>query len=156
MCREEKNISTSLTRLRNSYLITSKIQKQPPEVKNRKCSVKERCSKKLRKLRRKTPELESFFKFCNKGFPIQVLSVKFAKTLRTPTLKNICERLLLKIFSWNWEKLKFIHKGFWFYIKKQVFSTPILETNENVCFYFMVYFPWNLYSHTIFLWCDEK
>ena len=32
-----------------------------------------------------------------------------AKYLRPPILKSICERLLLKICSWNWEKLKIIH-----------------------------------------------
>ena len=40
--------------------------------------------------------------------PFFILSI--AKFLRAPILKNICERLLLKMCSWNWEKLKFIHK----------------------------------------------
>ena len=39
-----------------------------------------------------------------------------------------------------------IYKEFQFYIK---------ETSENVCFYFMVGFPWSLYLPTIFLWCKH-
>ena len=35
------------------------------------------------------------------------------------------------------------------YIKKQTFSISISETSENVCFYFMIGFPWRLYSHTV-------
>ena len=34
-----------------------------------------------------------------------------------------------------------IYKEFQLYIKIQVFSTSISETNENVCFYFMIGFP---------------
>ena len=65
-------------------------------------------------------------------------------------MKNICERLLLKICSWNREKLKIVHKEFSPYIKKtQIFSTSISETNESVCFYFVIGFPWSLYSHAI-------
>ena len=41
-------------------------------------------------------------------------------------------------------------------MKKQVFSTSTSETRENVCFYVMVVFPLRFYSHTIFLWYDEK
>ena len=44
------------------------------------------------------------------GSPFLILSI--AKYLRPPILKNICKRLLLKICSWNWETLKFIHKSF--------------------------------------------
>ena len=35
-----------------------------------------------------------------------------AKFLIAPILKNICERLLLKMYSWNWEKIKIVHKEF--------------------------------------------
>ena len=50
------------------------------------------------------------------------------KYLRVPTLKKICERLLLKMCSWNCEKIKIAHKEFsTFYIK---------ETSKNVCFLF--------------------
>ena len=29
-----------------------------------------------------------------------------------------------------------------------VFSTPVSETSQNVCFYFMIGFPWSLYLRT--------
>ena len=67
-----------------------------------------------------------------------------AKFLRPPILINICERRLLKMCSWNREKLKII-----LYIKKQVFSTSISEISENVCFY-------HDWIPIIFLWCGEK
>ena len=35
-----------------------------------------------------------------------------AKFLRAPILKNICEQLILKMCSWNWEKLKIVDKEF--------------------------------------------
>ena len=34
------------------------------------------------------------------------------KSLRTAISKNICKRLLLKIRSWNWEKIKVVHEDF--------------------------------------------
>ena len=40
------------------------------------------------------------------------LILSIAKFLRAPILKKICKRLLLKMCSWNWETLKFIHKKF--------------------------------------------
>ena len=51
-------------------------------------------------------------------------------------MKNIWERLLLKMCSGNWEKLKFIHNGFWFYIKKQGFF------NINIRNKFMIGISW--------------
>ena len=54
----------------------------------------------------------------------------------------------------NWEKLKFVQKEFWLYIKIQVFSTSIYQKVHDR--YFMIGFPWGLYWHTIFLWCGEK
>ena len=84
------------------------------------------------------------------------LFLSIEKFLRAPTWKNICVWLLLKMCSWNWEKLKFI-RSFNFTLKNQYqYSTSISETSENVCFYFMIGFPWSLYLHTIFLWCGEK
>ena len=84
------------------------------------------------------------------------LVLSIAKFLKAPPLKNICARLLLKTCSWNWEKLKFI-RSFNFTLKNQYqYSTSISETSENACFYFMIGFPWSLYSHTIFLWRGEK
>ena len=92
----------------------------------------------------KTPVLKSLL----------VLSI--AKFLKAPTFQKTCPRLLLKMCSWNWEKLKFI-RSFNFTLKNQYhYSTSISETSENVCFYFVIGFPWSLYSHTIFLWCGEK
>ena len=58
--------------------------------------------------------------------------------------------------SWNWEKLTFI-RSFNFTLKSHCqYSTSISETSENVCFYFIIGFPWSLYSDTIFLWCGEE
>ena len=60
----------------------------------------------LRQSHRKTPVLESFFNkatdlracsFIKKRLQHGCFPVKFAKFLRTSILKNICERLLLKI-----------------------------------------------------------
>ena len=34
------------------------------------------------------------------------------KSLRAAISKNICKRLLLKIRSWNWEKIKVVHEDF--------------------------------------------
>ena len=42
--------------------------------------------------------------------PFLILSI--AKFLRAPILKNICEQLLLKMCSWNWETLKLIIRSF--------------------------------------------
>ena len=44
------------------------------------------------------------------GVSFSILNI--AKFLRAPTLKNICERLPLKMRSWNWEKSKSIDKAF--------------------------------------------
>ena len=70
------------------------------------------------------------------------LILSIAKFLKEPILKNICERLLLKMCSWNWEKLKFI-RSFNFRLKNQYqYSTSISETSENdFFFYFMTGFP---------------
>ena len=37
---------------------------------------------------------------------------EYCKTFKSTILKNICEWLLLKMCSWNWEKLEIIHKDF--------------------------------------------
>ena len=58
------------------------------------------------------------------------LILSIAKFLTAPILKNICELLLLKMCSWNHEKLKFIHSSFNFTFKKQVFSTSISEKSS--------------------------
>ena len=67
------------------------------------------------------------------------LILSIAEFLREPILKNICERLLLKMCSWNWEKLKFIYKEFQFYIKKQVFEYQYQKQVRD--WYFMIGFP---------------
>ena len=38
------------------------------------------------------------------------LNENIANFLTAPILKKICERLLLKMYSWNCKKLKIIHK----------------------------------------------
>ena len=69
---------------------------------HRRCSVK-KCYKKFRKFHRKTSMLESLFNkvpclqvcnFIKKRLQHRCFPVKFAKFLRTPILKSICERLL--------------------------------------------------------------
>ena len=42
----------------------------------------------------------------------QYVNISIAKFLRAPILKNIYERLLLEMYSWNWEKLTVIPKEF--------------------------------------------
>ena len=80
------------------------------------------------------------------------LILSIAKFLRAPILKSICERLLLKMFSWNWEKLKFLHKVLFLNLTiKKVFSTSISKqvsmfvfiswlVSFEVCFYIQQYF----------------
>ena len=70
------------------------------------------------------------------------LILSITKFLRAPILKNICQPLLLKMCLWKWEKLKFIHKEFWLYIKIQVFSTSIYQKK------FMIGILW-LVSHEV-------
>ena len=83
-----------------------------------------------------------------KTFRFLVLNI--VRFVRAPTLENICVWLLLKMCSWNWEKIKFI-RSFNFTLKNQYqYSTSISETSENVCFYFMIGFPWSLYLQQYF------
>ena len=71
---------------------------------HQKCSVKN-CSEQFRKFHRKTAVLEFLFnkvttlEACNiikMSLQRRYFPVKFEKILRTATLKNICERLLLE------------------------------------------------------------
>ena len=78
----------------NSLLL---VQKQPPEV-----FFKKSCSLKLRNIYRKTPVLGSLFnrglQACNyikRRLQHWCFLWNLLKLLRTPFLKNICERLLL-------------------------------------------------------------
>ena len=66
---------------------------------------KKRYPKKFRNIHKKTPVLESLFNkvagqkachFIKKWLQHRCFLVNLAKFLRTPTLKNICELLLLK------------------------------------------------------------
>ena len=75
------------------------------------------------------------------------LILSIAKFLRKPILKNICERLLLKTHSWNWEKLKFIHKDFYFYIKNSFFWTSIWVTSS-----WLVFHDWFLMKISLVRW----
>ena len=49
------------------------------------------------------------------------------------------------------ENLELFIRNFNLTLKMQDFPASISETNEDVCFYFMIGFLWSLYSHTIFL-----
>ena len=83
------------------YLLSvlSWVQKMPPEV-----SFKKRCPLKLRNIFRKTLVLGSLFnkvvglqdcKYIKKRLQHRCFVRNLPKCLRTPFLKNICERLLL-------------------------------------------------------------
>ena len=86
----------------------------------------------LCKFYRKTPVLESIFnkvaglKACNfikKRLQHRCFPVKFAKFLRTPTLKNICERLFPTAVN-----LKYIWKK---YTNVEYFKMLIEEVHKN-------------------------
>ena len=74
--------------------------------------------------------------------PFFILSI--SKFLRAPILKNICERLLLKMCPWNSETLKFIIRSFNFTFKKTGFF------NINMRIKFMIDISW-LFSHEIYI-----
>ena len=91
----------------------SRCQQQPRGI------CKNRCSYKFHNFRRKTTMLESPFNkvailqssnFTEKRIQHRYFPVKFAEFLRIPTLKNICELLLLSWRScgatkvWCWSK----------------------------------------------------
>ena len=80
-----------------------------------------------------------------------LLILSIAKFLTAAILKNICERLLLKMCSWNWENLFIMSFNF---TLRKVFSTSVSETSSF--WYFVIGFPWSLYSNTTFLWCGQK
>ena len=80
----------------------------------------------------KTLVLESLF---NSEYYEIFKSTYFEEHLQRLTSENVFMRI--------------IHKEIWLSIKETtVFSTSITETSENVCFYFMIGFPWSLYSFT--------
>ena len=72
------------------------------------------------------------------------LILSIAKFLRAPILKNICEWLLLKMYPWNWETLKFIIRTFNFTLKKTGFF------NINIRNKFMIGISW-LVSHEVYI-----
>ena len=74
------------------------MQKQPPDVFYKSAVVKKKKKKKKKQYLQKH--------LCWSLFLIQNIT----KSLRAPILKNICERLLLKMCSWNREKTKIVHK----------------------------------------------
>ena len=81
---------------------SEKLCMASPEAVVRMCSVKKLLLK-LCRIHRKTPVRESLLnkatglQICNfnKETSIQIFSSDFAKILRAPILKNICERLLI-------------------------------------------------------------
>ena len=85
----------------SNFVSMVQVEKQPPDV-----FCKNRYSEKIRKFHRKTPVLESLFnkvaglRVCNfikTRLQHSFFPVKFSNFLRTPTLKNIWERLLLQM-----------------------------------------------------------
>ena len=103
--------------MRKNYLITfKKIQKQPPEEFYKK------------------PILKNLAIFTGKYI---------VKILRVPILKSICGRLLRKMRSWNWKKLKIVDKEFQLYIKKQDFFNISIKNKWkclSFCFNFITGF----------------
>ena len=70
------------------------------------------------------------------------LILSIAKFFRALILKNICERLLLKMCLLN----LFI-KRINFTLKNPIFSTSMSETSENVCYNFMIGFMKFVFIH---------
>ena len=67
-----------------------------------------RCSSKFCNIQRKTPELDSLFNkvasleacdLIKKRLQLSCFPLNIAKFLRTPILKNICERMLLRVLK---------------------------------------------------------
>ena len=90
--------------LNEPQISTGLVKKQPREMFCKKGVLK------FRKFYRKTPVLESIFNnisglqscnFIKKRLQHRCFPIKFAKFLRTPILKNICERLFLFVSSQN-------------------------------------------------------
>ena len=105
-------------------------KKQPPEF-----FFKKRCSKKFLKFYRKTLVWKSLF---NKVADLQ----KFAKFLRTPILKKICQRLLLhyeknhcfvdvKILQWCFVATDFL-------VPRDTWSTALLLLPINLALIFQI------------------
>ena len=118
--------------MRNGCLITfKKVQKQPLEVLYKKAVLKN--------FRIFTGRTEKHL--CWSLALIQNI-VKF---LRASILKNICERLLLKMCSWNWEKLKIIHMEFKFFLhqyhkKVKMFVFISWLVSHEVCIHIQCFF----------------
>ena len=64
--------------------------------------------KEISNIHRKTPLLESLF------------NSEYCEIFNSTYFEEHCERLLLKMCSWNWEKIEIVHKDFNFILKKQV------------------------------------
>ena len=68
-----------------------------------------------------------------------LLILNIVNILRAAVLKDIWERLLLKMRSWNWEKLKNFDKKFNSKLKNMIFSTSESEISENAYLYALVW-----------------
>ena len=77
------------------------LLKTPSRSNHRRCSIKKMFLKKFTKFRGKTPAMESVVDFLWNRHQHRCFPVKFAKVLRTPILKNICERLLLPFLGFT-------------------------------------------------------
>ena len=102
---------------------------------------KKRCSKKFCTFHRKTPVMESLFnkvaglKTCNfikKRLQHRFFPMKFAKSYRTPILKNICERLLLYYTIINCE-----NNHFRFTSQKNFFLRILYNEQEKRTYWFV-------------------
>ena len=143
-----RNSSSSLiTFLKKKYRSTLRKCRSS----HRRCSVKNVFLKISQTSQDNTLFQEKTFKINLQAFSLRLqhkcFSLKFGKILRTPILMNICERLLLKMCSWNWEILRFIHKKV-FEKKPRFFEHQYQKQVHDS--YFMIGFPWK------FLCCGEK
>ena len=129
----------TFTPMQNSCLMTfKKMQKQPLE-------------KFCKKTVLKNFAILTGQHLCWRLFLIQNI-VKF---FRAPILKNICKRLLLKMFM----KLRKVRNSYFNSTSKNRIFQHQYQKQVKMCiswFLFHGWFSWSLYLHTVFLWCGEK
>ena len=133
----------------------SRCQKQPQGV------CKNRCSQKFHNFHRKTLVLESPFNkvavhkasnFTEMRMQHRCFPVKFAEFPRIPTLKNICERLLL-----SWRSCRATKVWCW---PKKMAGVEILVRVEQMILWTFIMIRWSFTydsSHFSFLtlYCNE-
>ena len=92
---------------------------------HQRCSQKS-CSQKFCNIHWKTPVLASLFN--KKRLQHRCFSINIAKFLRTPTLKNICEQLLL------WVAIIYLKKQHFIFLWLFVRFAWLLSMNKKQCY----------------------